>query len=262
MFGKKNVAALVAEFVGSGVLTLVVIGVQHSTIGVPYFVGVAAALAAAMVVMVFGVASGAVLNPAITIALWTVRHLKTLPAVMYLIAQLLGAWAAYLLFSYHINTDLSSVGGEYSSRVMVAEAVGAAILAFGWAAAVFNRYNVGLKASVVGLGYALGIVVASSASIGLINPGVALADQAWTLWGTTGLVTYVLGPILGALLGFNLYAWLFTDEMRLNVVKGRRAAAPATTSASTSRAAVAPKPKATPAKKKTTTRKKTTAKRK
>jgi glycerol uptake facilitator protein len=94
MFGKKNVAMLVAEFLGSAVLTLVVIGVQHSTIGVPYFVGLAAALAAAMLVLVFGAASGAVLNPALTVALWSVRRLKTTVAVAYLVVQLLGAWAA------------------------------------------------------------------------------------------------------------------------------------------------------------------------
>lgn len=215
MFGKRQVAEVAAEFLGSAVLTLVVIGVQHSTIGVPYFVGVAAALAAAMVVLVLGGVSGAVINPAITVAMWSVRRLKTLTAVAFLVAQLLGAWAAYYLFTYHINQTLSTTGGDYTARVMIAEAVGAAVLAFGWAAAVYNKYTPGLKASVVGLGYALGIVLASSASIGLINPGVALADRAWTIWGSMGWGTYVLGPVLGALVGFNLFAWLFTNEMSL-----------------------------------------------
>lgn len=215
MFGKRQVAEVAAEFLGSAVLTLVVIGVQHSTIGVPYFVGLAAALAAAMVVLVLGGVSGAIINPAITVAMWSVRRLKTLTAVAFLVAQLLGAWAAYYLFTYHINQTLSTTGGDYTARVMIAEAVGAAVLAFGWAAAVYNKYTPGLKASVVGLGYALGIVMASSASIGLINPGVALADRAWNIWGSMGWGTYVLGPVLGALVGFNLFAWLFTNEMSL-----------------------------------------------
>ncbi len=258
MFGKKNVATLVAEFLGAGVLTLVVIGVQHSTIGVPYFVGVAAALAAAMVVMVFGAVSGAVLNPAITIALWSVRRLKTMPAFTYLVVQLLGAWAAYWLFTYHIGSSLNAAAGDYDARIMVAEAVGTAILSFGWAAAVYNKYTVGLKASVIGLGYALGIVVASSASIGLINPGVALADQAWTIWGSAGWATYVLGPVLGALLGFNLYAWLFSDQ---KFVVGKRVSvrSTSTTAVTTSKPVAKPKTKTAP-KKKTT--KKTTTKRK
>jgi len=247
MFGKKQVATFVAEFLGSGVLTLVVIGVQHSTIGVPYFVGVAAALAAAMLVLVFSASSGAILNPAITIALWSVRRLRTVVAAGYLVAQLLGAWAAYYVFSYHINQSLSTTGGDFSARVLVAEAVGAAILAFGWAAATYGRYLPGLKASVVGLGYALGIVVASSASIGLINPGVALADRAWTIWGSMGWGTYVLGPVLGALIGFNLFAWLFTNEMSLKALK---------VGGTTARVSTAkPVAKKAPAKKRTTKRK-------
>lgn len=249
MFGKKNVAMLVAEFLGSAVLTLVVIGVQHSTIGVPYFVGLAAALAAAMLVLVFGAASGAVLNPALTVALWSVRRLKTTVAVGYLVAQLLGAWAAYYVFTYHINQSLSSTGGDFSARVLVAEAVGAAILAFGWAAATYGRYLPGLKAVTVGLGYALGIIVASSASIGLINPGVALADRAWTIWGSMGWGTYVLGPVLGALIGLNLFAWLFTNEMSLKALKVGG------TATRTSSTTAKPAAKKAPAKRKTTKRK-------
>lgn len=254
MFGKKQVATLAAEFIGAGVLTLVVVGVQHSTIGVPYFVGVAAALAAAMLVLVFGAVSGAVLNPAVTIALWSVRRLRTVVAASYLVAQLLGAWAAYYLFTYVINAPLNPTGGEFDARVLVAEAVGAAVLAFGWAAAVYGKYTIGLKATVVALGYALGIVVASAASIGLINPGVALADRAWTIWGEMGWGTYVLGPVLGALIGFNLYAWLFTNEMSLK--KLGIGSAPA------KKASVATAASKTTAKKKTTTKKKTTAKKK
>jgi len=247
MFGKNKVASLVAEFLGSAVLTLVVVGVQHSTIGVPYFVAVAAALAAAMLVMVFGLASGAVLNPAITLALWSVRRLKTLPAIAYIVVQLLGAWAAYYLFSYHINTKLSTVGGDFSARVLVAEAVGTAVLAFGWAAAVFGRYTVGNKAVTVGLGYALGVVVASAASIGLINPAIALADRAWAIWGSMGWGTYVLGPVLGALIGVNLYAWLFTDEMRFKLAAARTSGA--STTAAKAKAAPAARAKKAPAKK-------------
>ncbi len=252
MFGKKQVAMLVAEFLGSGLLTLVVVGVQHSTIGVPYFVGVAAALTAAMLILVFASASGAVLNPAITIALWSVRRLKTAVAASYLVVQLLGAWGAYYLFTYHVNSPLTATGGDFSARIMVAEAVGAAVLAFGWAAASYGKFTVGLKASTIGLGYALGIVIASSASIGLINPGIALADRAWTIWGSMGWGTYVLGPVLGAIIGFNLFAWLFTNEMSLKALKAS-VSAPAA-----AKATVAAKPaaKKAPAKKKTAAKRK------
>lgn len=255
MFGKRKVAMLVAEFLGSGILTLVVIGVQHSTIGVPYFVGLAAALAAAMLIFVFGGVSGAMLNPAVTIALWSVRRLKTSAAVLFVVAQLLGAWAAYYLFTYHINQKLSPTTSDFSWRVLVAEGVGTMVLGFAWANGVFGRLTAGTKATVVGLGYVLGIVIASAASIGLINPAFALADRAWTIWGSVGWGTYVLGPVLGALVGVNLYAWLFTDQMSLRLATAKASVATANGTAAKAAPAKAAAKKA-PAKKKTAAKRK------
>lgn len=253
MFGKKKLAKLVAEFLGSGLLVLVVVGVQHSTIGVPYFVGLAAALAAASAVLVFGAVSGAVLNPVVTLGLWSVRRLKTTAAVGYLAAQLLGAWAAYYLFTYNINSSISVTGGDFTWRVAVAEGVGALVLAFAWAAASYGRYTLGMKAATIGLGYAGAIVIASAASIGLVNPGVALADRAWDIWGSTGWGTYVLGPVVGALVGFNLYAWLFTDQMKLSALRAGVRSASSTTARTTTVKKTTTKK--APAKKKTTKRK-------
>jgi hypothetical protein len=52
-------------------------------------------------------------------------------------------------------------------------------------------------------------MVASVAAAGTLNPAVALGARSWE-WGTT-----LLGPILGAVIGFNLYALLFapTDAL-------------------------------------------------
>jgi glycerol uptake facilitator protein len=242
MFGKKTYVRPVAEFLGSGFLTLVVIGVQHSTIGVPYFVGIGAALAAAAAIFMFGSVSGAHLNPVITLGLWSVRKIKTVPAIFYIAAQMLGAWVAYYVFTYHVHSTLSPVGGGFSGRILLAESIGTAILAMAWAATVYNRYSDSVKATVVGLGYAIGIVVASAASIGLINPAVALADRAW-VWGT-----YVLGPVIGAVIGMNLYGLLFTDQMDLSMPTAARSTAVTTSTRSTAA-------RKAPAKRKTTKRK-------
>ena len=211
MFGRRKVAALVAEFLAGGVLTLVVLSVQRSTIGVPYFVALAAGLAAAMLVFVFGSISGGHGNPAITLALWTARKVGTLTAVLYIVLQCLGAWAAYALYTYFVNSSLQPIGGEYNGRVLVAEAVGTLILALGWAAVAFRgSFTLGTRAAVVGVSYALAVVIAAAAGVGLVNPAVALGTNAWAgLTGTMGLYTYVLGPVLGAVIGINLYGLLF-----------------------------------------------------
>ena len=71
MFGRNKIAMLVAEFLGTGFLTLVVLGVQRSSLGLPYFIAIAAGVTLTLATYMFSVASGAHLNPALTLALWT-----------------------------------------------------------------------------------------------------------------------------------------------------------------------------------------------
>ncbi len=212
MFGRRKIATLVAEFLGTGALTLLVLSVQRSTIGVPFFVAMAAGLTVALMVFTFGSTSGAHLNPAVTLGLWAVRKISALNALTYIVVQLLGAWVVYHLYTYYVNTPLQPIGGHFTGRVMVAEGIGTMVFTMAWAAAVYQRFSTAVTASVVGLGYMLGIVAASSASIGLLNPALALGVRAWGFNGTMGLLSYVVGPIAGAVIGFCAYSLLFTDE--------------------------------------------------
>jgi glycerol uptake facilitator protein len=232
MFGRKNVAMLVAEFLGTAILTLVVLAVQRSTIGVPYFVGLGAGLTIIALMLVLGNVSGAQLNPAVTIALWTARKIKTVPAVGYIIVQLLGGWAAYGIYSYFVNNSLPKIGGDFTARVLIAEAIGAFILAFVWAAVVAQKHVNTVVASAVGIAFALGLIVSASASIGLINPALALGTRAWGIWGSMGWGTYVLGPVVGAVVGVNLYNLLFTDMVWVDKAVPARATAATTTTTS------------------------------
>ncbi len=248
MFGKRKAAMLVAEFLGTGILTLLVLSVQRSTIGVPFFVATAAGLVVAAMVMAVGSVSGAHLNPAISIAMWTARKLSTLSAVMYIVMQLLGAYGAYWLYTYFVNSHLQSIGGHFSGRILAAEAAGALLFGFAWAAAVYQKFTVATTAAVAGIAYMLAIIAASSASIGLVNPALALGVKAW-VWGT-----YVLGPILGAIIGVNLYGLLFAPAADEGAVAKAAVTPSAKASvASTTTKATAKKPaakKRSPAKKK------------
>jgi glycerol uptake facilitator-like aquaporin len=246
MFGKRNIAALVAEFLGTGILTLLVLSVQRSTIGVPFFVAIAAGLTVAMGTFVFAQASGAHFNPAITIAQWTVRKIATLKAVLYVAAQLAGAWAAYWLYTYYVQNTLSPIGGDFTKRILLAEFVGTLIFSFGWAAAQFQNFSVATTAAVRGISYMLGIIATSAAALALLNPAVALGVRAW-VW-----LTYVLGPILGAVIGMNLYALLFAEPTA--VVSTSASTAVKVTKVTTVKKVAAKKKPA--AKKKTATRKK------
>lgn len=208
MLQRRKIAMVAAEFLGVAVLTGVFLAVSKSNIGIPYFVSLAAGLTLAAATFILGASSGAHLNPAVTIGLWTARRIKAFPALVYIVAQLLGGLMAYLLYSYLADTSLQNVT-EFSSRILVAEAAGAFILAFGWAAVVYNKMDDAKRAFVIGASFTAGILVASIASAGLVNPAIALGMRAWELG------TYVLGPILGAIIGFNLYALLFAPTNSL-----------------------------------------------
>lgn len=205
MFGRRKVAALVGEFIGTGALTLLILSVQRSTIGVPFFVAAAAGLTLALMIFALGRVTGGYFNPAIVIGFWTARKISTVTTVLYVIVQLLGAWGAYYLYTYFVKNDLQPIGGTFTARILTAEAIGTGLFAFGVAAAVYQRVGIAVTASFAGVALMLGAIAASSASLGLLNPAVALGVRAW-VWGT-----YVLGPIIGAIIGVNLYALLFAE---------------------------------------------------
>lgn len=215
MFGKKKVAMLAAELIGTGLLTLAVISVRSSGIGYSFFVALGAGLAMAALTFLLSSNSGAQFNPALTIGLWTSRKVKTLPAVLYIVMQLLGAWAAYGLFVYFAKTHLPSSGGHYMARVMIAEAVGTFIFAFGWAAAAAKKFEGIQLAATLGAAFALGIMVASLAAVGtgvgVINPAIALGTHAWDIWGSAGWMNYVLGPVIGGIVGVGAYNLIFAN---------------------------------------------------
>ncbi|HVX24000.1 MAG TPA: aquaporin [Candidatus Saccharimonadales bacterium] len=219
MLEKRKVAALGAEFLGTGILTLMILSVQRSTVGVPFFVAAGAGLALAVVTYALHEASGAHFNPALTFANWVARKVSTVTGALYIVAQLLGAWAAYWLYTYYVGSSFQPIGSNFAGRVLVAELVGTAVFSLAVAASAARRnasgsISFGGIAAFTGVAYMLGIVAASPASIGLLNPAVALGVRAWVPWGTgvTGWGTYVLGSVLGAVIGTLIYLVLFSNE--------------------------------------------------
>lgn len=209
---RRRVAMLTAEFFGTALITTIVLTLGKAQNSAAYFIALGVGLALAALILTVGMVSGAHFNPAISLGLWTVRRSSALRTVSYVAAQLLGAAAAYWLFTYLYDGRLDNIG-EFDPRILLAETLGTMLLAIGVAAAVFNNYKGGKTAATVGIAIAVGIMVASIASAGLLNPAVALGVGSW-VWGT-----YVLGPILGAVIGFNLYALLFAPTKEIVKVK-------------------------------------------
>jgi glycerol uptake facilitator-like aquaporin len=213
MINKPKVAVLGAEFLGTAVLVMVAL-VLFNTTAVSWFVGTSLAITAAVVVAVFGSISGAHINPAITLGMWTARKIGTIRAVGYIAAQMLGGLASWQLYQYLINHTLPARSGSFDTRIWLAEVVGTAILATGFAAAVVRGFENLQRAVVYGASYFVAIVVASTASAGLVNPAVALGLRSWS-------TAYVLGPLVGGIIGVNLYVYLFAPDGKKSAKKAK-----------------------------------------
>ncbi len=205
MCGRNKIADIVAEFMGTAVLSLAVLSMSiYKTL--PYFPAGAAAFTFALMVLVIGPISGAHLNPALTLGRWTLRTISSLEALVYIIAQMLGGLAAWRLGSYLLNSPLkNSAASKMDWRVFVAEAIGALIFGFAVAAAVKRGYDGLQSAAIQGSGLFIGILVASLGSLGVLNPAVALGTQSWS-------PAYVLAPIVGVIVGMTLYV-LMTEPI-------------------------------------------------
>lgn len=202
MFNKNKVAALVAEFFGTLVLSLTILSVVNS-IGVPFFTAVTAGLTLGVLILIVGSASGGHFNPAVTLGLWTMRNIQTAQAAAYIAAQLLGGFVALNVGERLIDLQIEHAAKwGLDKRVLVAEILGTFVFTFGVAAAIYNVYEGTKLALTIGGSLALGILVASMTSSGILNPAIAvgLNSVSWA---------YIMAPLLGSLFGMGTYALLF-----------------------------------------------------
>ena len=196
----KN-APYIAEFIGTFSLCLVVILSLLGNFVLP--VPVVAAMTLGLFVYSIGHISGTHINPAITLGLLSIKKIKPDVAMGYVVAQILGAGLAMgvgrLLGIPALDLPTTSM------MLGVAEAVGVFFFSFGVAAVVMNKVDKSMSGVVVGSSLLLGIIIASAlGSGGILNPAVTLAVHVFS-------PMYIVGQILGAVLGFNCYIWL--DKM-------------------------------------------------
>lgn len=202
MFRRLQAASLMSEFLGTAMLVMVAIVLTETT-AVSYFIATSLALTLGVVVMLFGAISGAHVNPAITFGMWAARRITSLRAVGYVAAQMLGGLTAWQLYQYLADKDLPAKTATFSTELWLAEAVGTFVLALGVSAAVVRGLSALESAFAYGASIFVGIMIASVGSAGLLNPAMALGLRGW---GTA----YVLGPLVGGLVGVTLYNFLFT----------------------------------------------------
>jgi glycerol uptake facilitator-like aquaporin len=214
MMNRQKVGMLVAEFIGTAILALTAMGAaRYFNFTAPWYVGLAVGVSLAALVGIIGKVSGAHVNPAITLGLWTLKRIPTTTAIAYVGAQLLGGLTAFAFVEYVTNSDIVAAGmTSFDTRIFVAELVGTAIFGFGVAAVVMQKIEGMQAAFTIGASLFLGILVAAVAAPGFLNPAVALGFNAWDR-------TTVIAPLIGSVIGMNLYSFFLAPTESLRPVK-------------------------------------------
>lgn len=221
----KN-GALIASFVAEFIGTFLFVTFFMATLGDPrYAVYVVIGL-----FLIIGGISGAMINPAMTIGAWITKKIDTTKAISFLIAESLGAVAAWsLLTAYSKGTVVVAESMAPSTMfaateiakgkewyIFFAELMGATVLALGLATAIKIRKKNG--SSITGaFAYAGALYIAmfvtyiilSPLGTGLVffNPAIAFTTTAITsktlveLWP---VAIYIIAPIIGGVFGFTI----------------------------------------------------------
>lgn len=214
-----NVKALLAEFIGT--FTLVFIGIGSIATGVG-LLGVAWAHGLAFAAMVSATAavSGGHLNPAVTLGAWIGKKIQTVPAILYIVAQCLGAIAATWAFSQFVPPEAHQafrlgtpmIGPNTTPLTgMFMEAILTFFLVFVVFGTVFDARAPKLGGLFAGLAVVIGIMVAGPLTGAAMNPARHLGPAL--LSGTfENMWVYWAGPLLGGLAAGLVYHYVFEKD--------------------------------------------------
>lgn len=188
-------------------------------------------LAVLAIYIVFVGISGANLNPIVTAGMMATRRMSAIRGVLYMLAQLLGAWLGLIVINaFRLGSGttqdlmmMSEVTGETFWAVALVELFGAIVIGFCFARALrFARKSpltfAFTMASGITLAFIFGIVIAQGffmmQTSFIFNPVAALmyqilptaAENFGELAQLAGLAAaaYIIFPIIGGIVGFYL----------------------------------------------------------
>ncbi len=189
-----------------------------------FAIGISFAIAIAVGIYAFGRVSGAHFNPAVTIALWSTKRFPSKDVVPYLVAQLIGAAIASLLFFLTVGTSAVTIGalgatapfpGVGYGSAMLCEAIGTFVLMLAvMGLAVDKKAPAGWAGLIIGLSVG-GVITATGNIAGAsLNPARTFGPYLWdSLLGGPNLwiyfPIYIIGPLVGAIAA--AYVWGYTS---------------------------------------------------
>ncbi len=223
---ERGLAAYLAELIGTLLLVFFITSVvvlfvstgAQAQFGSDYaVVGLVHAFLLFGLIVMFGVVSGGHFNPAVTLAAWVIRRIRTLDAVIYMLAQLSGAVLGALLTKVLLEDEGRAIHygalevsqllkGDFAG--MVVEAIGTFVLVLVILSAVYSEKSFKEWAPLA-IGTTLGFIVMVGGPLtgAGFNParwfGPALVANHWSnVW------PFVVGPIVGSLLAAAVYRFI------------------------------------------------------
>ena len=222
---------LATAFIGEFVGVFVLVGAFLVTKGEPLYMG----FVLVALVMMVGTLSGSHLNPLITAGAWVTRRLSNLKASVYVVGQLLGAGAAFVLMTTYLNgveVDAAAIGQplrevfalaplseQNAWYVLFAEVLGASLFAFAFASVYKASVDRVTRALTIGFGFFVAALVAGvvASYVGgqvALNPASAIAASAvdWSNIDWMAFAVYLAAPLAGGVIGFVLRDVVETKE--------------------------------------------------
>ena len=131
----------------------------------------------------------------------SLKKLSNKDALVYIIFQVVGALLAMLVVAELGGSAPENMIAENTMPVGVAEAVGTFILVFGVSSVALKKIDNDASGLVVAGSLFLGLMLAGVMSNGILNPAVAIA------FGSVSWM-YMLGPVVGGIVGAQVYNYL------------------------------------------------------
>lgn len=229
--GRKCIAEFLGTaffvYIGCGALTAAAyLGHTTARFTMGDLLGVSLAFGLAITIMVYviGHISGCHINPAVSIALASVRRISWSEAAAYIVAQLLGGLLGGLLVAVTFGaaaartlgygaTNYNTLFVNYFGAVVV-EAIMTFFLVFAIMAMVMDkRAHAGWGGLTIGLTVTMGMLVAGAVTGGNFNPARAFGPtMIQLLFGGSyqigHMFVYFIGPIVGGVIGAFAYEYL------------------------------------------------------
>lgn len=187
----------VVEFIGTFLLAF---GVGASILlpNFPIVTPIVAGLILGLMVYTIGSVSGAHINPAVTLAVFSMRKISARQAACYIVAQFVAGYVAFIVLQQAVGAP--ALTPHETIPVLLSEAFGAFILFWGIASVVAGKVHEAAAGLTIGGSLTLGAILAVG-SYGMLNPAVAIGNGLFS-------VTYIVAPFVGTLLAAQAYQWV------------------------------------------------------